>query len=276
MATKPESDDEPIKLLQHGTHGPPLLHIPMATTILETQPSNTSLHLLDGLTPTQKAPKLPNMTYLTSGPVHSHAHAKLLQHFLNYPIDPVEANKLQPVNVDEVLETRLGWTPNSPESAAYRSSSNQYMYKGYCSHVPSKPEASHVDSPGVNNTAKVPNWPDPPCIMPSQWVQQEWAQAIAAKVQAELTSMASTHCSHIFLSASKPPASCPQPCPLLGSKGNAVGCCMGASHRLDPASATHADMVEFNWAIAQGQATSFVKSITQQSKHTADCGAPKS
>ncbi|KAJ1299594.1 hypothetical protein OPQ81_012015 [Rhizoctonia solani] len=275
-ATKPESDNEPIKLPQHSTHGPPLSRIPMATTILETQPSNASSHLLDGLTPAQKAPKLPNMTYLTSGPVHSHAHAKLLQRFLNYPIDPAEADKPQPVNIDEVLETGLGWTPNSPESAAYRLLSNQYTYKGYRSHVPSKPEASHVNSPGTNDTTKVPNRPDPPCITPSQWVQQERARAIAAKVQAELTSMASTRRLHIFSSASKPPASRPQPHPPLGSKGNTVGHRMGASRRLDPASAARADMVEFNRAVAQGQATSFVKSITQQSKRTADCGAPKS
>ncbi|CAE6370490.1 unnamed protein product [Rhizoctonia solani] len=51
---------------------------------------------------------------------------------------------------------------------------------------------------------------------------------------------------------------------------------MGASRRLDPASAARADMVEFNRAVAQGQATSFVESATRQSERTARCAAPKS
>jgi hypothetical protein len=43
----------------------------------------------------------------------------------------------------------------------------------------------------------------------------------------------------------------------------------GTSCQLDPVSAAREDMVAFNRAVAQGEATSFIESITRQSERTA-------
>ncbi|KDN46239.1 hypothetical protein RSAG8_04466, partial [Rhizoctonia solani AG-8 WAC10335] len=262
-ATEPESDEEPVKLPHRGTHEPPLSRIPTATTVLQTQPSNTSSHSPSGSTRAQKTPKLPNITYLTTGPVHNRLRAELLQRFLNDPIDPAEAtetaeaDKSQPTDVDEIPEIGLDSTPNLSQRATCGSSSNRYTYKGYRSHVPSEPEADRASSPERNTTGYAPTWPDPPRITPSQRVQQERARAVAAKMAAELTGTTSSR-SRVFSSASKPPSSRPQPRPPLGSKGNAVG------------------RLEYSRAVAQGEATSFVESATRQSERTARCAAPKS
>ncbi|KAG8757969.1 hypothetical protein FRC11_004166, partial [Ceratobasidium sp. 423] len=72
------------------------------------------------------------------------------------------------------------------------------------------------------------------------------------------------------------PATRPQAHPLLGARSNAVGWHMGGPHQLDPVSAACADMVAFNWAVAQGEATSLAEGVKWQSQRMARCAPPAS
>ena len=44
---------------------------------------------------------------------------------------------------------------------------------------------------------------------------------------------------------------------------------------MDPVSAAHADILAFNQAVAQGEATTLVESVTWQSERTARCAPPE-
>ncbi|KAG8690901.1 hypothetical protein FRC11_008261 [Ceratobasidium sp. 423] len=285
---------------QRGTHAPPPSRGPTATTVLETQPSTASSHSLGGSIPPSSSrpasdplsqgsvppppaePDHPHIVYPTTGHIHDHLRDKLSGRFFASSVrqadaaETAEAGEPQPTDVDEVSETEFGLGSNTSQRATRGLSSNRYTYKGYRSHVPSEPEASFVEPTDTNNAAGASTRPNSPSITPSQLIRRERARAVAAKAKAELAGLAPRRRSRVFSSTSRPPASRSQPRPPLGSKGNSSGRRTGGPRRLDPTSAARADMLAFNRAVAQGEATSFAESVTRQSERTPRCEAPES
>jgi hypothetical protein len=134
--------------------------------------------------------------------------------------------------------------------------SNSCTYCSHHSHIRTKPKATAAKSTDTENDADKLNSPH---LTPSQLIQRAHAQAIAAKVQ-EVAEIAP--CRRPLLATGlHPPVSRSQPHPPPRTGRAAVQHVGGTSHRLDPISAAHEDMVAFNQAVAQGEVTSFIESV---------------
>ncbi|KAG8692874.1 hypothetical protein FRC11_003309, partial [Ceratobasidium sp. 423] len=258
-------------------------------TVLDSQPSAASSHSLGGSIPPPcnpasreplpqddtPIPQTPNPTIPVRVPIPAHLRRTLLQRFLDQVDRATEAAEEaqaqapntnnqpsdgdQAADVDEVPETEFGSTPNTSQHATLGSSSTPRTYAGSRSHLPPDSEA-----PAERMT-------------PSQLIRQERARAIAAKVHADMAKMVSgRRRSRLFATALQDPAARPQARPPLGARSNAVGRRMGGPRRLDPVSAARADMVAFNRAVAQGEATSLAEGVRRQSQRTARCAPPAS
>ncbi|CAE6537812.1 unnamed protein product [Rhizoctonia solani] len=314
-ATEPETDDEPIgnsatstpmttghvaagsanldpstRPSQHGMHAPPPTREATLATVIDTPVSNVSSHSLGGSVPPSRSNlpdgsipsvhRLPSLAAPLRGPTHARLRIKLLKRYF----DSTEASQTaaddtndqtdepQSTDVDEVPETAFGSASNASQHATCGTSSTRRTYNGPRSHLPSRPEAAG----DLTDTTEEPSRPNSPTLTPSQLVQRERARAAAAKGHAEITGLAPRRRPHLFASASQPPVSRPQARPPPGGRGNAVGRHAGGTRRLDPVSAARADMLAFNRAVAQGEATSFVESAKRQSERTARCAPPAS
>ncbi|KAG8730660.1 hypothetical protein FRC11_006169 [Ceratobasidium sp. 423] len=236
------------------------------------QPSVEALPASQGKPPPKVKEKFPRCIAPVSGPVHACLHNKLTDramHGINRdgsqvprPCANDQTDEGQPTNLDEVSETESGSSTNTPQLATHTSSSNCHAYCGHHSHIPSKPGANAEQSIDANNAADGPSKPNSPNLTLSQLIQRERTRAIAAKVHKEMAEMAPCCPCPMFATTSQPPSSRLQShLPPRGSTA-AVKRVGGTSRRLDPISATCEDMLAFNQAVAQGEATSFVESIT--------------
>ncbi|KAG8686841.1 hypothetical protein FRC11_008254 [Ceratobasidium sp. 423] len=218
----------------------------------DDQPSVEAPPTSQGKPPPKVKEKFPCCIAPVSGPVHTHLHDKLTDramHGINRdgsqvpcPCANNQTDKGQPTDLDEASETESGLSTNTPQLAMHTSSSNCHMYRGHCSHIPSKPGANAEQSIDANNAADGPSEPNSPNLTPSQLIRRERAWAITAKVHKEMAEMAPC-----------------RPHPITA----AVKCVGGTSHWLDPISATRKDMLAFNRAVAQGEVTSFVESLDE-------------
>jgi hypothetical protein len=261
----------------HGTHPPPPSRDATPSTVLDSQPSNvSSLSLGDPIPPRvdsqsdcPSAPALPSLMTTLHGPVHARLHTKLLKRHLN--------------NTDreaETIQSGLSYiSPSSTQRATHGSLcgslSNPQTYSGPRSHLPSEPESTITEPADTNNIADNLIQPNSPDLTPSQLIRRERARAVTAKAHAEMVEIAPRR-HPLFATASQPPASRSQPRPAVGGRGNSIGQRMGGPRRMDPISAACADMVAFNRAVAYGEATSFIVSVTRQSERTAQCSPPLS
>ncbi|EUC57341.1 hypothetical protein RSOL_219290, partial [Rhizoctonia solani AG-3 Rhs1AP] len=237
-------------------------------TVLDSEPSVTSSRSLGDPTPL-----LPNLIAPVTGPVHGRLRHTLLERFLDHAdrtADAAEAaqaqaptDRDQTAEVDEVPETEIDSAPNTSQRATPGSSHTPRTYGGSRSHRLPDPEASAEAS-----TER---------FTPSQLIRRERSRAVAAKAHAEMATLArGRRRSRLFATALRGPVVRPQARPPLGARSNAVGQRMGGPRQLNPVSAARADMVAFNRAVAQGEATSLVESVGRQSQRTARCAPPAS
>ncbi|CAE7186747.1 unnamed protein product, partial [Rhizoctonia solani] len=217
-------------------------------------------------------PKPPHLAYPVTGPAHSRLRAELQRRYsedADRQAAAAEADQPQPSEVDEVPETQFDSESDAPRRPIRRS--NLCTYGSYRSHISSEPNTT-------NNATAAPTSSRPALasISASQLVQMERARNAAGTSRTDKSHLPSRRPSRLFAEALQPPASRSQPRPPLGGQGNASGRRMGGSRRLDPTSAARADMLAFNRALAQGKATSFVETVTRQSKRTARYAPPAS
>ncbi|KAG8731450.1 hypothetical protein FRC11_004124, partial [Ceratobasidium sp. 423] len=312
-ATEPETDDEPTvgpELPLRGIQAPPNSRESTATTILDAQPSNASSHSLGGslppsrrrsLSPSDDQPpegapprsenepstkrKLPRCIAPVCGPVHARLRDEARDRALldvdrecSRVLSSSANNRTdegQPADPDEVSETEFGLSTSTPHPAAHKSSFNSRTYRGHRSHIPSEPGSTAAKPTDASNAADEPSRPSSADLTASELIRRERARAVAAKVQEEMAEMLPRSRPR-FATASQPPATRPQSRPPPRGSAADVQRVGGTSRRLDPVSAAREDMLAFNRAVAQGEATSFVESVTRQSERTARRAPPES
>ncbi|KAG8745883.1 hypothetical protein FRC11_012927, partial [Ceratobasidium sp. 423] len=289
---------------RRGTQAPPPSLEATPSTDLDTQPSTASSHSLGGslaqygvsLAPSEghsstegqppsddrstspKIGKLPRTIAPITGPVHARLRDKLCDKalFATGPHTTDETGDRQPHNTDEVLETDFGSTASTPQPAPQQVPYNPRNYRGHRSHVRSEPEASrHAEPADTGDAADEPAGPSPPNLTPSELLWRERARAIVAKVQEEMAEMAPRR-RPLIATASQAPTSRLQSHPAPRGDSASIRRLGGTSCQLDPVSAAHEDILAFNQAVAQGEATSLVQSVTQQCERTAQCAPPES
>ncbi|KAB5588225.1 Formin-like protein 20 [Ceratobasidium theobromae] len=283
-----------------GTRPPPPTREATAATVLEGRPSGTSFtarpsntsspSLGDPIPPSKIVP--PSLLSQLRGPVHSRLRGELLRRYLeeaDREAQAAEADHAQASaatsDVDEVPETTFDSTSNASQHATDGSTPKSTpiprTYVGPRSHISSQPttcvtEPANTETLANKDDASVdpPIRPNSPSLTPSQLIRRERARALAARAHAEA---ADEHRHpHLFAVASHPPISRSQPRPSTGETRNTVRQHMGEPRRLDPISAARTDMLAFNQAVAQGEATSFVESVTRQSERMPRCMPPAS
>ncbi|KAG8690078.1 hypothetical protein FRC11_013989 [Ceratobasidium sp. 423] len=267
------------------THSCPrsLAHYGVSLSPSDNQSSEQAPPPLGGEPPSKRT-KCPQVLAPLCGPVHTHLHAKLLtRHITECLRDNSQAlsranNQIDEVqsDLDEVPETKFGSSTNTPHPTTHQPSSNSHTYGGHCSHLPSEPGTTAARSTDTANAAdalgelSLLNLPTL-----SQLIQREREWTVAAKSR-EGMSETVPRSRPMFATTSQPPASRLQPRPPPQGSAAAVQRVGGTSHWLDPISATHKDMLTFNQAVARGEATSFIESVTRQSERTAWCTPPES
>ncbi|CAE6403487.1 unnamed protein product [Rhizoctonia solani] len=225
-----------------------------------------------------KIPPVPHIIFPISGPVRSRLrdiadkrnHNALIRHFKNAA---TKATRVSPPD-SNCTDNAQYEVPEAAPDSTLRGISNPHTYIGFRSHL-SSGSAAAPNNAGDANAANPPLSSDPPTTSTAQLVQKERVRAAVARMHEELEVLAPRR-SRLFAPASQPPSSRSQHRPPPGGRGNAVGQLVGRSRRLDPISTAHMDMLDFNQAVAQGEATSFVESATRQSKRAAGCAPPPS
>jgi hypothetical protein len=293
--------DRRIAPPKRGTYPPPPSGNATPSTVLETQRSDASISLGGSAPPSRSfgeplsqnaLPSLPSLVAPLQGPVHARLRAKLLKRYLDGADREAEAadaaqadasnanapNEPWSNDADEVPETTFN-SPTTSECATRGSlstRSNLNTYAGSRSHLLSGPEIAIVEPSNANNIVDSPIQPNSPSLTPAQMIRRERTRAAAAKAHAHMPELAPRRCQGLFASAAQPPTSRYQSRPTVGGRGNSVGQRMGGPRRLDPVSAARSDMLAFNRAVAEGEAASFVESVTRQSERTARCAPPLS
>ncbi|EUC57552.1 hypothetical protein RSOL_224920 [Rhizoctonia solani AG-3 Rhs1AP] len=225
-----------------------------------------------------KIPPVPHIIFPISGPVRPRLrdiadkrnHNALIRHFKNAA---TKATRVSPPDSNCTDNAQYEVPEAAPDSTP-RGISNPHTYIGFRSHL-SPGSAAAPNNAGDANAANPPLSSDPPTTSTAQLVQKERVRAAVARMHEELEVLAPRR-SRLFAPASQPPSSRSQQRPPPGGRGNAVGQLVGRSRRLDPISTARMDMLDFNQAVAQGEATSFVESATRQSKRAAGCAPPPS
>ncbi|KAG9087126.1 hypothetical protein FS749_003142 [Ceratobasidium sp. UAMH 11750] len=219
--------------------------------------------------------------------------------------NPDEVDELEPTDTEEVPETEangsvaswhtLARKPQStpavppapapaPAPAPNQNKSSRRTYGATRSHAPLLSNAKatgsntiEADDPDSDDPGPIPR-PNSPGLTTADLIRRERTRAVAAKVEAEMRALAAPrpHARRLFAEASKPPVSRPQTRPPPGATADVPGAHTRGTRRLDPVSAARADMLNFNKAVEQERATSFVQSVTRQSEHKARCAPPAS
>ncbi|KAG8736238.1 hypothetical protein FRC11_002749, partial [Ceratobasidium sp. 423] len=218
--------------------------------------------------PPLKKTKRPQVLAPLCGPVHTHLHAELLTRHAIDTVNDISQALSHVNNQTNEVQSDLNEVPET------QSSSNSCTYRSHHSHLPSEPGATATQSTGATNPADGPDKPSN-LLTPSQLIQREHAWAVAAKAH-EGMSKVPPHPCPMLAATSQPPASHPQSRPPPRGNAAAVQHVGGTSCWLDPVSAAREDMLAFNQVVAQGEATSFVESVTRQSERTVWCAPPES
>ncbi|CAE7174718.1 unnamed protein product [Rhizoctonia solani] len=184
---------------------------------------------------------------------------------------PLSRSETTSAQLDEVPETEFD-TASDNSRPAKRDSPATRTYGGSRSHHPdseslSRPDAPTVISTDANNDVEELPQPNSPSLTPSQLLRRERVRATGSRPAAS---------SHRAAPCTQRPTTRRQSRRPLGGKGNAIGRAVGGTRRPDPASAARNDMLAFNRAVAQGEATSLVDSVARQSDRTARRSPPLS
>lgn len=293
----------------HNTHPPrpspndhPVSRQSTATTVPATQPPcslvgvSSHSHYGGSVTPTSPIPPIPNLLSPTSGPVHGHLRRKALQRYMDCvdrnaetaatEASDEEVDELMPTDADEAPATEpntsLGVRYGVPQKASSGpfapGTASQRTYTKTRTHIPSQYQ-THSSEPKrrAGPEREREDSPDPSRLTSAARIRKEGTLALAAKVQAESEGLLKQRQRSLLVKqATKPPTTRSQPRPQPNANRDPPGMRARVTRRVDPVGAAQADMTRFNEACAREQATSFVQSVTRQSKRTARCIAPSS
>lgn len=303
-----------------GTHPPPPalqagLSSPSrelsATTLSANQTSpGQSRSIPDSPHLTQPLPPLPNLLSPLRGPVHARLRGKVLERYINSAeckADAADAAKAaaraqaldkesdEIFPTDEVvLETthapRKQSQPESnlhtPRVAHIGSVVPQRTYSGSRSHIPSPSPSQLQLQPNTATTAEADDdtspllRPDSPEMSATQLMRREWAEAVRARLQADLQTerplprprprpRPHPHPRPLFAQASQPPSSQPQVrSPPVASTSAPAAHTRKAPH-LDPVAAARQEITRLKEARAKKRSTSSALAGTSQTERTA-------
>ncbi|CAE6429977.1 unnamed protein product [Rhizoctonia solani] len=243
---------------------------------------------------------LPCATALPRNPTHTRLNGELIDRYIDATERAVivaeDSQSPTPgpndgTLLEEVPETDLGSPPRaslSDSRANRRSTNSQRTYsRTQRSHLAAglnttstAPILNHVSTPAAKANANVDDTTEDEdadqatsqSLTPSQLIRRERARAVTAKAREEMAQLSSRgrRRARVFAKANTLPTSRPQERPPPGGKGNALGQRTGGTRRLDPVSAARSDMLAFNRAVARGEATSLVESVTRQTDELLD------
>ncbi|CEL59040.1 LON domain serine protease, putative [Rhizoctonia solani AG-1 IB] len=224
---------------------------------------------------------LPGILTRVCGPVHSRlrqrAHSKALEEIGDRVLArhrrSLVANK-QIVDGQSAAGRVLDTLPLPTQASPH----NSRTYRGRRSHVQSQTQTGSVDPTNSNaHSNELLNEPLESLNEPTvaDLVQLERTRAVVTKTRDEMGDRLVRH-RRLFTTTPPPPSSRPQPRPAPRQATAGVQRVGGSSRRLDPVSAAREDMIAFNRAVAQGEAESFVDSVTQRNKRTTLHAAPES
>ncbi|KAG8722633.1 hypothetical protein FRC09_005936 [Ceratobasidium sp. 395] len=285
---------------QPGTCPPPPSRAPTPDFVPATQYSQASTrsHSLGGSlshygesvpgesTPAEPVPPLPMLIGTSRGPVHHRLRQKALKRFFDRADrDAERADKEAGIQGEEEVD-ELDPTDDEPDtsyapgSSAQNTSSASRTYSGSRSHLPSQSGADASAPLESDDDVSPVERPNSPSLTPAELIRKERARAIVAKARAEMDAAARKVLrreGRLFAETTRPPTNQPQIRPEPGHLVvNGSGSSTRSKRRLDPVSAARADMIAFNEAVARGEATSFVESVTRQTDPSARCTAPSS
>lgn len=268
-----------------GTQPPPPSPASTPTTIPQTQPSPRTTRLSQY---GASIPPLPNLTTPIRGPVHARLRAEVLQRFFDEADAAANAADAQAAaqaradadgmeDMDGLGDSNSvqGNAPHHHPTNANTSQrglhgTGQWTYSGLRTHAtfaPSEPDPAE-------EAAEPPIRPNSPSLTPRQLIIRERARAMAEKVREEVTGRSCIRPRPLVASASQPPTNQPQARMPPGVSSSVPGSSRKPpGRRLDPVSAARADMINFNKACANNEATNFVESATRRNKRNAGCQA---
>lgn len=163
--------------------------------------------------------------------------------------------------------------PRVASSGPFASSTApQRTYARTRTHAPSQPVPNATTSAETNDNVLPPPRPNSPSLTTGDLLRRERQRVLLAKVRAEAINGAPRR-PRLFAEATRAPATRPQA--RQPPSRNAPGVLTRGTRQFDPTSAARDDLIRFNEACAQDQATSFVQSATQQSQRNARRAPPR-
>ncbi|KAG8793368.1 hypothetical protein FRC12_002888 [Ceratobasidium sp. 428] len=307
-ATEPETEDELLRIVAEqianaypdttqgpdsrpslrGIRAPHPSRAPTPSQVPPTQYSQASTrsHSLGGSfshygesRPGEPIAPIPTLIGPSRGPVHHRLRQKALQRFFDQADRHAERADAATRGGDEEVD-ELEPTDDELDAPAMPSTQDtrpaQRTYSGPRSHAPLSSGANAAALPEHDNVPPVER-PNSPSLTPAELIRKERARALLAKVRSEIELAARkvVRDHRLFAETTHPPTNRlqvrPEPGELCESTSGTR-----STRRLDPVSAARADMIAFNEAVARGEATSFVESVTRQSENTARCTVPNS
>ncbi|KAG8795239.1 hypothetical protein FRC12_016880 [Ceratobasidium sp. 428] len=285
---------------QPGTCPPPPSRTPTPEFVPATQYSQASTrsHSLGGSlshygesvpgesAPPEPVPPIPMLIGTSRGPVHHRLRQKALKRYFDRADrDAERADKEAGVQGEDEVD-QLDPTDDEPDMSyvpglsTQNTSSASRTYSGSRSHLPSQSGADTSIPPEHDDDVPPVERPNSPSLTPAELLRKERARAIVAKARAEMDADARRVLqreARVYAETTHPPTNRPQVRPEPGHlRMNGSGPSTRTTRRLDPQSAARADLIAFNEAVARGEATSFIESVTRQTETSARCTAPTS
>ncbi|KAB5588160.1 hypothetical protein CTheo_8399 [Ceratobasidium theobromae] len=178
---------------------------------------------------------------------------------------------IPPLSLDN-SQTHIAPDPSNDDTRRMHRGT-QWTYMNSRTHLPPMTSTpASMEDP--SNSPEPPARPNSPSLTAAELIQKERARAIAAKMDETCDHLHRPSRPHrLFAEASHPPTTRPQARLAPGASSNAALAHIHGPRPLDPMSTARADMIAFNEAVARGNATSLVESVTRQSNRQA-CREP--